>query len=140
MSLRRALFWIHLAVGVTAAIVILLLAVTGVILTYEAQLNEWALGGYRADPPDRDAVPLGLDELIARVTGDQPAGLVASVALRRDPREPAVVELDDGATVYIDRFTGERLGDGNTRTRRDRPEPHHGRWRHIRYRLWLQNR
>ena len=118
MSLRRALFWIHLAVGVTAAIVILLVAVTGVILTFEAQLNEWALGGYRTDPPDRGVAPLALDELIARVTGDQSASLVTSVALRRDPREPAVVELDDGATVYVDRFTGERLGDGNTRTRR----------------------
>ena len=36
MSLRKAIFWIHLAVGVTAAIVILMMAVTGVILTYEA--------------------------------------------------------------------------------------------------------
>ena len=118
MSLRRALFWVHLAVGVTAAIVILLVAVTGVILTFEAQLNEWALGGYRADPPDRGVVPLALDELIARVTGDLPASPVTSVALRKDPREPAVVERNDGATVYVDRFTGERLGDGDTRTRR----------------------
>ena len=118
MSFRRALFWVHLAVGITAALVILLLAVTGVILTYEAQLNEWALGDYRADPPAPYVAPLGLDELIARVTGDQPEGLVTSVALNRDPREPAIVELDDGATVYVDRFTGERLGDGNTRTRR----------------------
>ena len=118
MSFRRALFWIHLAVGITAAIVILMLAVTGVILTYEAQLNQWALREYRADRPASDVAPLRLDELIARVTGDQPEGLVASVALNRDPREPAVVELDGGETVYVDRFTGERLGDGNTRTRR----------------------
>ena len=118
MSFRRALFWIHLAVGITAAIVILMLAVTGVILTYEAQLNQWALRDYRADRPASDVAPLGLDELIARVTGDQPADLVTSMALKRDPREPAIVELDDGATVYVDRFTGERLGDGNTRTRR----------------------
>ena len=118
MSLRRAIFWVHLAVGVTVAIVILMLAVTGVILTYEAQLNQWALREYRADPPARDVAPLGLDELIARVTGEQHAGLVASVALRSDPREPAVVGLDDGATVHVDRFSGESLGDGNTPTRR----------------------
>ena len=118
MSFRRALFWVHLAVGVTAAIVLLMLAVTGVILTYEAQLNQWALRGYRAGPSAPGVAPLALDELIARVTGDQPADLVTSVALKRDPREPAIVELDDGATVHVDRFTGERLGDGNTRTRR----------------------
>ena len=118
MSLRRAIFWIHLAVGVTAAVVIFMMAVTGVILTYEAQLNQWALREYRADPPAPDVAPLGLDELIARVTGEQPAGLVTSVALHKDPREPAVVRLDDRATFHVDRFTGERLGDGDTRTRR----------------------
>ena len=41
MTLRRAIFWIHLCDGVTAAIVILMMSVTGVILTYEMQLNEW---------------------------------------------------------------------------------------------------
>ncbi|MCY4584536.1 MAG: PepSY-associated TM helix domain-containing protein [Bryobacterales bacterium] len=118
MSLRKAIFWVHLTVGVTAGVVILMLAMTGVILTYEAQLNRWALRDYRADPPGPGAAPLGLDELIARVTGGQPAGVVTSVALHRDPLEPAFVELDGGATVIVDRFTGERLGDGNTRTRR----------------------
>ena len=118
MSLRKAIFWVHLAVGVTAGSVILMLAVTGVILTYEAQLNRWALRDYRADPPGPGATPLGLDELVARVTGGQPADVVTSVALHRDPLEPAVVELDGGATVFVDRFTGDRLGDGNTRTRR----------------------
>ncbi len=117
MFLRRAIFWIHLAVGVTAAIMVLMMAVTGVILTYEAQLDRWALRDYRADPAP-DIAPLELDELIARVAGEPPAGLVTSVALERDPREPAVVELDDGATAHVDRFTGERLGDGDTRTRR----------------------
>ena len=117
MFLRRAIFWIHLAVGVTAAIMVLMMAVTGVILTYEAQLDRWALRDYRADPAP-DIAPLELDELIARVASEPPAGLVTSVALERDPREPAVVELDDGATAHVDRFTGERLGDGDTRTRR----------------------
>ena len=118
MSVRRAIFWIHLAVGLAGAIVILMMAVTGVILTYEAQLNRRALRDYRADPPAPGSAPLGLDELVGRVTGERPAGRVASVALSRDPRDPAVVRLDDGAAVYVDRFTGEPLGDGDTRTRR----------------------
>ena len=119
MSLRRAIFWVHLAVGVAAAVVILMLTVTGVILTYEAQLDRWALREYRADPPGPGVAPLGLDELLARVvTREHPAGLAVSVALHRDPREPAVVELDDGTTVHVDRFTGDSLGDGDTRTRR----------------------
>ena len=115
MSLRRAIFWVHLAVGVTAAGVVLVLAVTGVLLTYEAQLDRWALRGYRAEPPAPGAAPLGVDELLARVGGES---LVTSVALKKDPREPAVVRLDGGADVHLDRFTGAALGDGDTRTRR----------------------
>ena len=115
MSVRRAIFWVHLAVGVTAAGVVLVLAVTGALLTYEAQIDRWALRGYRAGPPAPDAAPLGVDELLARVGGES---VVTSVALKRDPREPAVVRLDDGADVHVDRFTGAALGDGDTRTRR----------------------
>ncbi len=117
MSLRRAIFWIHLAVGVAAAIAIFLMAVTGVVLTYEAQLDRWALRGYRADPAP-DAAPLALDELIARNGGEAPGGVVASVTLSRDPQEPAVFGLADGAAIHVDRFTGEPRGDGDTRTRR----------------------
>ena len=117
MSLRRAIFWIHLAVGVAAALAVFVMAVTGVLLTYQAQLERWALRDYRTDPAP-DAAPLALDELLARAGGEAPAGLVTSVALSRNPREPAVFELGDGATVHVDRFTGERRGDGDTRTGR----------------------
>ena len=118
MSLRRAILWVHLAVGVAAAGVIFMLAVTGAILAYEAQFNRWALRGYRADPPAPGRAPLGLDELLARVGGERPAAAVTSVAVKRDPREPVVVRFDEGVAVHVDRFTGESLGDGDTRTRR----------------------
>ena len=114
MSLRRAIFWVHLTVGVAAGFVILMMAVTGVILTYEAQLNRWALREYRTDPPPPDKTPLKIDELIAHVT----AGRVSSAAVKRDLQEPAVIRLDGGATVYVDRFTGEPVGNGNSATRR----------------------
>ena len=118
MSLRRTIFWIHLTVGVTAAAVVLMMAVTGVLLTYEAQLNRWALRGYLADPDLQVGAPLTVDQLIPRVADPEGVREVSSVALKRDPREPAGVRLDDGATVYVDRYTGELLGDGNTRLRR----------------------
>ena len=118
MPLRRAIFWIHLTVGVTAAIVVLMMAATGVVLTYEAQLDRWALRDYHADPPAADAAPLGLDALLASVTRNRPANRVTSVTLNKDAHVPALFRLGDGAAVYVDRFTGELLGDGNTRTRR----------------------
>ena len=41
-SFRTVIFWIHLAVGATAGVVILIMSVTGVALTYEKQMLEWA--------------------------------------------------------------------------------------------------
>ncbi len=118
MSLRRAIFWMHLAVGATAGLVILMMAATGTLLTYEAQLNRWALRGYRSGPPAMGAAPLVVDELIARAAAVGGVGSVRSVALRRDPREPAVLRAADGSAAYVDRFTGELRGDGDTATRR----------------------
>ena len=117
MSLRRVVFWTHLLVGAGAGLVIAMMAVTGVILTYEAQLNRWAIRDYRSSPEQEDAVPLRLDELVEQVGGAQGAARVASVALRRDPLDPALVRFDDRSSGYFDRFNGEFRGDGNTRMR-----------------------
>ena len=41
---RTVLFWLHLAAGVLAGAVVLIMSVTGVALTYEKQVIEWADG------------------------------------------------------------------------------------------------
>ena len=41
---RRVLFWMHLACGVVAGVFILLMSVTGVLLTYEHQMVASAEG------------------------------------------------------------------------------------------------
>lgn len=117
MALRRAIFWIHLIVGIAGAIVIFMMAVTGLILSFEAPFSRWALQPYLADPPP-DAVPLSLDQLIERVVTEKASRIVTSATLTVDSREPAVLRLDNNAAILVDRFTGEPLGDANTRTRR----------------------
>jgi uncharacterized iron-regulated membrane protein len=41
IGLRRIVFWSHLIVGSGAGVVILVMAITGVLLTYERQIVEW---------------------------------------------------------------------------------------------------
>ena len=41
-SFRTVLFWMHLAAGASAGVVVLIMSVTGVALTYEKQMLEWA--------------------------------------------------------------------------------------------------
>ena len=118
MTLRKTVFWIHLGVGVAAAIVILMMSVTGVILTYEMQLNEWARRGYRATPAGADAKPLPADVLLERAASASPEIEPSSISLGADRLAPAAVGFGRRQTLYVDRYTGEIRGDGDTGMRR----------------------
>ena len=118
MTLRKTIFWIHLGTGVTAAIVILMMSVTGVILTYDMQLNEWARRGYRATPSGPDARPLPADSLLERAASASPEAEPSSITLSADPLAPATVGFGRRQTLYVDRYTGEIRGDGDTGMRR----------------------
>ena len=119
MTLRRTIFWIHLGVGVSAAIVILMMSVTGVILTYDLQLNEWARRGYRATPAGPDVKPLPADVLLESAASASPEETEPSaITISADPLAPAAVGFGRRQTLYIDRYTGEIRGDGDTGMRR----------------------
>ena len=67
---RKVIFWCHLVAGVAAGLVILLMCVTGVLLTYERQLTHWAdTRGYQVEPPSPHAQRLGVESLLAGVRG-----------------------------------------------------------------------
>ena len=56
---RTVLFWMHLCAGLFAAIVVVIMSVTGVLLTYELQLQQWEAGGTVAVPasPENERLP-----------------------------------------------------------------------------------
>ena len=49
MTLRTLIFWPHLIAGVVAGAVVLTMSVTGVLLTYERQLNAWSDSEFRSE-------------------------------------------------------------------------------------------
>jgi uncharacterized iron-regulated membrane protein len=112
MSLRRLLFWIHLTCGVAAGGVILIMSVTGVLLTYQRQITAWSdMRAYRAGPPSPAAARLSVDALVSKV-GDTMSGPIAmTVTLRSDPTAPASVTLGQRA-LFVNSYTGEVLGEG----------------------------
>jgi uncharacterized iron-regulated membrane protein len=118
MSLRRIVFWIHLPVGIVTALVVLMMSVTGVILTYEMQINRWALRGYRAEPAASGAALLSVDTLLHRVAAAVPEATPASIVLRADPLEPAAVRVGGGLSLFVDRYTGQVVGDSDVPMRR----------------------
>ena len=107
---RSILFWMHLAAGAVAGVVVLIMSVTGVALTYEKQMIEWADRSAWAAPSPADATPLLPETLLARVSAAQPGTAPLSVILRADRSAPATVTLADTKSLLVDPYTGSIIG------------------------------
>jgi uncharacterized iron-regulated membrane protein len=114
--IRKVIFWLHLAAGLVAGSVILVMSVTGTLLMYERQITEWADRGYRSDPVP-GAARLSAEALLARAAAAAPDATPASLTLQSDPAAPAAVSLGRGRSVYLNPFTGRVLGEGAPRVR-----------------------
>jgi uncharacterized iron-regulated membrane protein len=111
---RRLLFWLHLCAGVVAAVIILVMSVTGVALTYQRQMQYWAdTRHYRADPAaGQERLPV--DALIAQAeralwTGEPVK--VTTDTYRADAHLPAAVAAGN-KTYYANPYTGHLYGEG----------------------------
>ena len=80
MTLGKIVFWLHLITGLAISIIILLMSVTGVILTYDHQVTNWAHRNYRSQPHRLNSPPLQMDELIQEVTTTLETPLAAPLA------------------------------------------------------------
>jgi len=107
---RTVLFWLHLAAGVLAGAVILLMSATGVALTYERQLNAWSTSHLRSVAPSAGAVPLSLEVLVERVSQNKPDVSLTGVTVSAAPGA-AVTLMADPAPLFVDAYTGRELGE-----------------------------
>jgi uncharacterized iron-regulated membrane protein len=108
---RKALFWIHLACGVVTGLVILMMSITGVVLTYERQMIAWAEHDLRAEVP-ADAQRLPVDALVAAVERENPAFKASSISISSDPAAPVQVAAGRSGSLHVNAYTGEVLGAG----------------------------
>jgi uncharacterized iron-regulated membrane protein len=112
MKLRSLIFWPHLIAGVLAGIVILLMSVTGVLLTYERQILAWADSQYRSVAPAPGARPLSVDTIAARLRASHPDLTPTGFTLRSSAEAPLTVTAGQ-RTVYVDRYTGAVRGEAS---------------------------
>lgn len=109
--MRRILFWLHLGAGVVAGAVVLVMSITGVALTYEAQWVEWAeRRAFPVSAPSQPLTPAALLER-ARLGGASAFGAFDPATLAFQRREDAPVVARAGADrLYLDPYTGAVLG------------------------------
>lgn len=104
---RKVIFWAHLATGVLAGLVVLVMSVTGVLLTYEKQMLAWAdLRAASIVPPSADAPRLGPEALLERVRKTE-EGTPTAVTWRARPDAPVQVAYGREKTVLANPYTGE---------------------------------
>src|SRR5215213_11405810 len=114
---RKVIFWCHLIAGVAAGVVILIMSVTGVVLTYERQIQRWAdVRGYNVARPAADAARLPVEALLSKAQEAQGAA-PSGVTLYGDAASPASVAFPGGRILYVNPYTGEALGNGSPRVR-----------------------
>jgi uncharacterized iron-regulated membrane protein len=101
--IRKALFWMHLSAGVSAGLIILMMSVTGVILTYERQLQTWEDGPYYTEPEAGQR--LSIDELIA--AANQTEGFEASsLIVNSEASAPFIARMGRSQTQHLNPYTG----------------------------------
>ena len=114
MRLRSILFWLHLACGVLAGAVILIMSLTGVLLTYQRQITAWAdTRGYDVRPA---AERLPLQTLIDKASESHREFAPSAVVIRSDSSAPASLTIGPGRQLFVDPYTGTVLGEGNGQT------------------------
>src|SRR5688572_7936113 len=81
---RSTIFWIHLVCGVATGLVVLMMSVTGVILTYERQMLAWA-DRATFPAPTADARRLTLEELVDAAKMRRPEFTPTTIMVRNEP-------------------------------------------------------
>ena len=117
-TFRKILFWAHLITGVFVGIVVLIMSVTGVLLTYQRQMTAWAdTRALNTAPPDATAEPMSADSILLRVRTARP-GTPTTITWRNRTDAPVAIAFGREGTVFANAYTGAVLGEGSTSMRR----------------------
>ena len=111
---RSVIFWMHLIAGTVAGVVVLIMSITGVALTYEKQMLEWADRGAWTAPSSVDARHLPPETLLAKVAEAQPGAAPTGVTLRANAAAPATVTLEGNKSLLVDPYTAAIIGEPPT--------------------------
>ena len=107
--IRKILFWLHLSAGVAGGAFIFIMAATGVLLSFERQITEFADRDIRSVVVPSDGQPLPMNDLLTAV---RRAGIgdPTAIAVRNEPQAALQFSIGRGKSVYVDPYTGAILG------------------------------
>ncbi len=117
MTIRTVVFWLHLFVAITISSVVLMMSVTGILLTYESQINKWDLREFRTSPSvDTSALPI--DTILESVAEFDHTLEVSAITIRSDTQEPVTINVGGGLLLLADQYSGKVMGTNDRPIRR----------------------
>ncbi len=105
--MRKAIFWIHLAAGLVAGLVVAVMAFTGAALAFEHELVDWAERDLRRVAVPAHAVRMDLETLKGRLREAEPSVRNPAVTVFRDPAAAVVFTEGRDRAWFLDPYTGE---------------------------------
>lgn len=108
---RKVLFWLHLIAGLIGGIVILIMCVTGAVLSFEKNITEWAEGGQRVVSPVGERLPIST--IFAKVIEAKPDAKPSGVTVTNDPASAVTVSLGREGQLFVDPYSGAIKGQGS---------------------------
>ena len=107
--IRWVFFWLHLSIGIAVGVFIFLMAVTGVLLSFERQIVEFGDRDVRFVSGLEDAQPRQMNDLLQAV---HRAGMEdpTAIILRSQPQAATQFSIGRTRTVYVDPYSGAVLG------------------------------
>ena len=115
-TFRQILFWLHLAAGLIAGVVIFIMCVTGALLAFERQTIEWVERDSRYVAVSSEP-KLGATEVLAKVIEAKPEAKPASMAIKNEPGAAWEISLGREGVVFADPYTGAITGESNKKVR-----------------------
>ncbi|MBL9217333.1 MAG: PepSY domain-containing protein [Opitutaceae bacterium] len=105
---RQRLLQLHLLAGLTAGLVLVVMALAGAWMVFRPQLEPLAYPGLMVVTPGRERVPL--DVLAANAAAAYPGRKFNQVRFWSDPARSAMIRCSNSDQIYLDPWTGRVLG------------------------------
>jgi len=105
-TLRKTLFWAHLACGLVAGVVIAIMSATGVAIAFEHEILAWIDRGVARVSAPVGAAPKPLAELAGAVAAAHPDFTATTILVPRNPAAAQTWQMGRDRRLYVNPYTG----------------------------------
>jgi uncharacterized iron-regulated membrane protein len=113
VGIRKGIFWIHLVLGCLAGIIVLIMSFTGIVLTYQKQIMNWADKRQYIIQSHDNTARHSAELILNNLQQAMPGAVPASITFSSDPAMPASLALGPTEVIFANPYTGEILGTGS---------------------------